>query len=194
LPRGAAAAGTNYIRPMRSLLVTAGVALAVAGGALGAGWSVEASALPSPPTADRMAVDSLVVLQHHLFVASRLRIGGARMVRASCERGWFPRHGTLLTLDDGSRVFYRAVHPRVAPEQYAELELAGCPRVLSPVVAHLLQSGVDAHARRVWLGTPAIALHISRITLYVTPKHFVPLGVAIREPSFSGTSRLSFSA
>lgn len=179
---------------MRSLLVTAGVALAVAGCALGAGWSVEASALPSPPSADRMAVDGLVVLQHHLFVASTLRVDGRRTVRASCERGWFPQHGTLLTLSDGARLFYRAAHPRVTAAQHAELELAGCPRVLSPVVARLLQGGVVARAEHVWLGTPAIALHMSRITLYVTPRHFVPIGVGIDEPSFSGKSRLSFSA
>lgn len=179
---------------MRSLLVTAGVALAVGLGALAAGWSVEASALPSPPSADRMAVDSLVVLQHHLFVSSRLRVDGGRTVRASCARGWFPEHGTLLTLGGGARVFYRADHPHVTSAQRAELELAGCPRVLSPLMAHLLQSGVRARATRSRLGRPAIALHISWLTLDVTPKRFVPVGVSIREPFFSGRSHLSFSA
>lgn len=174
--------------------MTAGIALAVGGCALGAGWSVEASALPSPPSADRMAVDSLVVMEHHLFVASTLRVDGGTAVRASCSRGWFPRHGTLLTLGDDAHVFYPAVHPHVTRMQGAELELAGCPRVLSPVVAGLLQRGVHARATRVWLGMPAIALRISRITLYVTPKHFVPIGVGIREPSLRGESRLSFSA
>jgi hypothetical protein len=178
---------------VRSLLVTAGVALAIGGGALGAGWSVEASALPAPPSADRMAVDSLVVLQHHLLVAGALRIDGGRAVRTSCTRGWFPQHGTLLTLSDGAHVFYRAVHPRVTRTQKAELELAGCPRVLSPLVAHFLQSGVDARATRTWLGRPALALHLAWLTLDVTPRRFVPIGVRIREPSFSGESRLSFS-
>ena len=173
--------------------MTAVVALAVGGGALAAGWSVEASALPSPPSADRIAVDTLVVLQHHLFVASRLRIDGVGTVRASCARGWFPKHGTLLTLSDGAHVFYRATHPLVTAAQQNELELAACPHVLSPVVAHLLQDGVGAHASRAWLDGPAIALRISWLTLYVTPKHFVPVGVAVRKPSFSGVSRLSFS-
>jgi hypothetical protein len=141
-----------------------------------------------------MAVDSLVVLQHHLFVSSRLRIDGGRIVRASCARGWFPRHGTLLTLDGGARVFYRAVHPRVTSAQRAELQLAACPRVLAPLVAHLLQSGVRARTTRVRLGPPAIALHISWLTLDVTSKNFVPIGVSIREPFFSGQSLLSFSA
>jgi hypothetical protein len=179
---------------MRSLLVTVVVALAVGGGAFGAGWSVEASALPSPPSADRIAVDSLVVLQHHLFVASRLRIDGGSTVRASCERGWFPKHGTLLSLDSGARVFYPATHPEVTSAQLAELELAGCPRVLAPLVAHLLQIGVKTRETHVRLGRPAIALHIAWLTLDVTPKRFVPVGVTIRKPSFSGQSRLSFSA
>lgn len=174
--------------------MTAAVALAVGAGALAAGWSVEASALPSPPSADRMTVDSLVVLQHHLFVASALRIDGGRTMQASCIRGWFPRHGTLLTVTGGARVFSRARHPRVTARQEAELELAGCPRVLAPAVASLLQSGVRARAKRVWLGGPAIALRISQITLYVTPKHFVPIGVGIRAPALSGRSRLSYSA
>ena len=178
---------------MRSLLVTAGVALAVGVGALAAGWSVEASALPSPPSADRMAVDSLVVLQHRLFVASRLRIDGGRAVRASCARGWFPKQGTLLTLAGGAHGFYRAVHPHVTTIQRAELELAACPRVLSPLVAHFLQSGVRTRATRARAGRPAIALHLSWLTLDVTPKHFVPVGVSIREPFFTGQSRLSFS-
>jgi hypothetical protein len=128
---------------VRSLLVTAGVALAVGVGALAAGWSVEASALPSPPPADRLAVDNLVVLQHHPFVASRLRTDGGRVVNASCERGWFPKHGTLLTLGDGARVFDGAVRPHVRAVQSIELELAGRPRVLSPLVASLLQSATS---------------------------------------------------
>lgn len=179
---------------MRSFLVTAVVGLAVAAVALGAGWSVEASALPSPTTADRMAVDGLVVLQHHLRVTSRLRMGGRSAVHATCTRGWFPRHGTLLTLSTGARLFFSARDPSVTRTQGAELDLAACPRVLGPAVARLLQDGVRARATRAWLGRPALALHIAWVTLYVTPKRFVPLGVRVRRPPFAGTSRLGFSA
>ncbi|HKT44752.1 MAG TPA: hypothetical protein VJQ85_08115 [Gaiellaceae bacterium] len=178
---------------MRSLLVTAVVALAVGGGALAAGWSVEASALPSPPSADRMAVDALVVLEHRRFVASTLRIDGGPALRATCVRGWFPKHGTLLSVSDGASLFFRAVRPKETSLERAELVLAGCPRVLSPAIAELLQSGVRTHETRTWFGRPATALRIASITLYVTPKHSVPLGVAIHRPWFSGVSRLSFA-
>jgi hypothetical protein len=96
-------------------------------------------------------------------------------------------------VSDGASLFLRAGHPTATPLEHAELLLAGCPRVLSPALAQLLQSGVRARAARTWFGRPATALHVASITLYVTPKHFVPLGVAVHRQWFSGVSRLSFA-
>jgi hypothetical protein len=179
---------------MRSLVVTAFVTFTVTCSALAAGWAVEASALPRPANADRAAVDGLVVLEQHRVVESSLRVGDGPMLRGDCARGWFPAHGTLLTLSDGAHVFDGAGHEQISPTANAELELAGCPHVLSNILARLLQSGVNARAANVWMGRPEIALRIASLTLYVTPKHYVPVGVAIHTGSFSGRSRLAFAS
>ena len=179
---------------MRSLVVTCFVAFAVAFGAVAAGWSLEASALPAPAPGDRAAVDGLVVLDQHRFVRSALRVDGGPAVDAGCRRGWFPRHGTLLTLSNGARVFDPVGHDDLSAKAAAELLLGGCPKVLANTVARLLQNGAPALAKRVWLGGPALAVHISKLTLYLTQKHDVPIGVAIRDGSVTGSSRLTFAS
>jgi hypothetical protein len=178
---------------MRSLAVTAFVAFLVGCGGAAACWTVEASALPRPAPGDRAAVDGLVVLDHHREVESVISIGGRPAVRGSCERGWFPRRGTLLTLGDGARVF-AAAHALVSAQARAELELGGCPRVLAGALARLLQNGARATTTRVWFGRPALAIRVASLTLYVTPAHNVPIGVGIRSPALTGRTRFRFAS
>ena len=182
---------------MRSLALTGLVAVAVGAGALAAAWSVEAAALPSPPSGARAAVDALVVLDHHRVALSAFQLEKGPVLHGTCARGWFPARGTLLTLSDGTRVFVGArADAAPNPVATAELELAGCPRPLGSTVARLLQRGAKVLATRAWLGRPVIAVRIrsraSTLTVYVTPRHFVPVGVALASPFVSGRSRVRF--
>ena len=178
---------------MRSLVVTGLVAFLVACGAAAAGWTVEASGLPRPAPGDRAAVDGLVVLEQYRKAESEVSIDGGPAVRGSCARGWFPQHGTLLTLGDGARIF-EAAHKLPAGKTQAELVLGGCPRVLAGALARLLENGEPATTERVWFGRPALALRVGSLTLYVTPAHDVPIGVAVTSRSLTGHSRIRLAS
>jgi len=182
---------------MRSLAVTGLVAAAVGTCALAAGWSVEAAVLPSPPRGDRAAADAVVVLDHHRFAVSTLQLEDGPILRGRCARGWFPAHGTLLTLSDGARVFEAARADAASdPVATAELELAGCPRELGSAIARLLQDGATVRTSRAWRSRPALAVSLHRgasvLTLYLTPRVFIPIGVALDSPFVSGRSRIRF--
>jgi len=183
---------------MQSLAVTGFVAAAVGACALAAGWSVEAGVLPSPPRGDRAAADAVVVLDHHRFAVSTLRLEAGPTLHGRCAGGWFPARGTLLTLSDGSRIF-ESIRANAAPNAVAaaELALAGCPRLLGSAVARLLQDGATVRTSRAWLGLPTLAVSLRRrasvLTLYLTPKRFIPVGVALDSPFVSGRSRIRFA-
>jgi hypothetical protein len=182
---------------MRSLAVTGLVAAAVGTCALAAGWSVEAAVLPRPPRCDRAAADAVVVLDHRRFTASTLHLGDGPAVRGRCGRGWFPARGTLLTLGNGARVFEAARTDTAAdPVARAELVLAGCPHVLASAIARLLEDGASVRTSRAWLGRPALAVRLrggsTVLTLYLAPRDFIPLGVALDSPFVSGRSRIRF--
>lgn len=178
--------------------VSALVAVAVGGAALLASWSVQAAVLPRPPRGDVAAADAVIVLREHRLVASVLRIDGDRSIHAVCARGWFPDHGTLLRLGDGVRLFapVRAAGVPSDPLATAELELAGCPHVLETAIARLLGSGARVQTARAWLGRPALAVHLhersSLLTIYLTPRRFIPIGVALDGPILEGESRIRF--
>ena len=182
---------------MRSLAVTGLVAAAVGTCALAAGWSVQAAVLPSPPRGDRAAADAVVVLERHRFAVSTLRLEDGPILSGRCSRGWFPARGTLLVLSDGSRIFESA-RANAAPNAVAaaELVLAGCPRMLGAAIARLLQDGTTVRTSRAWLGRPVLAVSLRRaasvLTLYLTPRVFIPVGVALDSPFVSGRSRIRF--
>lgn len=178
------------------------VALAVCGTALAVGWGVQAAVLPRPQKAELAAVDALVVLGEHRHVASRIQIAGRPAVSGTCSEGWFRTRGTLLTFENGVTVFdtgHRLV-VRGASEStrlaVAQLDLAGCPHVLSDTVARLLQSGEPIRGRRVWFGQPALAVRLvdrpAVLTLYLTPRRFVPIGVSLVGPFVSGRGHFRF--
>lgn len=175
---------------MRSLTVTIAVAIGMGAAALGAGWTVQAAALPSPARGDLAAVDALVVLARHRYVVSAMHIGSGPVIDGACLQGWFPRRGTLLRLSDGASVFDHN-HVHLDRRAVAELELAGCPRVLVAKVASLLQNGVRAHTAR---AGDELAVRIpdrpETLTLYVEPKGDVPVGVSLRGPHTTGSSRI----
>jgi hypothetical protein len=182
---------------MRSLAVTGLVAAAVGTCALAAGWSVEAAVLPRPPRGDRAAADAVVDLDHRRVAASTLHVGDEPAVRGRCTRGWFPARGTLLTLGNGARFFEAARTGAAAdPLVRAELVLAGCPRVLASAIARLLEDGASVRTSRAWLGRPALAVRLGRgstvLTLYLAPRAFLPLGVALDSPFVSGRSRIRY--
>jgi len=175
---------------MRSVAVSAAVAIAIGAGALVAAWTVQAATLPRAPRADIAAADALVVLEHHHIASSRLRLDAGRPLAGTCIQGWFPRRGTLLRLSDGTRVLDMRGR-RLSDEDVAELELAGCPRVLASLIARPLVSGARATAVRAE-GLRAVRIRDRRslLTLYLAPHGNVPVGVAIAGPHGSGRSRI----
>jgi len=186
---------------MRGLAVTLLACVGMGAAAAGAGWSIEASALPRPPRADLAAADALVVLDQHRVVDSSLRIDSGPVLHAQCRRGWFfegdrLRRGSLLTPTRGVPVFDTGAHQVISQRATAELNLAGCPPVLSATIGRLLQNAASIRGERAWLGRPVLALRFrdkrALLTLYVTPKRFVPVGVALQGIHVSGSSRIRF--
>lgn len=183
----------NSVQAMRSTAVTLLVAIAVGGGTLLVGWSVQAAGLPRPERGDAAAINALTMLRRYHVVTSRFSIDGGRVLSGRCAAGWFPRRGTLLTLDDGTQIFATA-RTHLTPRALLELELAGCPRILPDRLENLVQQGNAAHAAPTWAGRPALAVRIqaphTTFTLDVAPKVDVPLGLHIVGPLHHGTSRI----
>ena len=195
---------------MRSAVVTLLVACAVGLATFAGGWAVQAASLPPPERSDRVAAHAVAWLLRFRLVESSFRIDGGRVVHGRCLDGWFPSRGggadrgTLLRLDDGVSIVSVPPHsldvdgapggePRGLP--LAQLELAGCPRVLAPLLGGLVQSGRRVRVTRAFAaGRPALAVRIpttrTRIVLYLTPKTDRPIAVSVTTGRDSGRGRL----
>jgi hypothetical protein len=184
---------------MRQTAMTMLVAVAVTGGVLVAGWSLQAAALPAPERGDEAAISALTLLSRYHSVSSTLEIDNGPVVRARCQEGWFPveggiARGTMLVLNDRSRIFTES-DGHITPRMLVELELAGCPRVLPPRLEALVQAGDSTHTTRAWsAGSPALAVHVharrAEFTLYVAPKRDVPLALDVRGARVTGRSSI----
>jgi hypothetical protein len=139
-----------------------------------------------------------------------MRIGDGPVVRGACLQGWFPAHGgrgridrgTFLDLSDGITLVSVLSDGLDVDGRHearglplAQLELAGCSRVLAPRLAAALQSGAPFRISRATAsGRPAIELHIptrrTSIDLYVAPKTYRPLAVSVTSAHYDGRSTL----
>ena len=181
-----------------------GAAAVVAGG-----WALQATALPPPEHADRVAADASAWLHDYRLVVDVFHIDHRRL-EGACLRGWFPGPGrtksraSLLSLGSG-HVFRFTSGRRVSPGSRDRdgqrpgglMALAGCSAKLSSVLASAAQSG--GHALRIERGyaanQPAIALrvgrtHHERLTLYVSPRTYLPIVAIVERGGHTATARL----
>lgn len=163
------------------------VAVVVAGAVFAATSGVLAVGL-APPTRGSLAVARAAqTLGRYRYVSSVIYVGGRR-VPAECYHGWFEDHrgsyvrGTLLRL--GRRDWVRVLRSqrvradgRFAMSPFDALELAGCSRVLAPRLAAYAES----HAIRIRAlrGTGDVALRLHELTLLVSRRADVPVGIEL---------------
>lgn len=192
--------------PVVTLLVACTVGLATFTG----GLAVQAASLPPPERSDRVAARAVAWLLRYRLVESSFRLDGGPVVHGRCLEGWFPStggrvdRGTLLRLDDGVSLVSVPPHsleidgapggePRGLP--LAQLELAGCPRILAPFLGGLAQSSRRVHVTPAFAaGRPALAVRIptarTRIVLYLAPKTDRPIAVSVTSSRRSGRGRI----
>ncbi len=183
---------------MRSLLVAVLGALLIGGAVTASAWSLEAAALPAPEPGDLAALNATAHLEQYRYVESSVRAGGG-VVRARCMTGRFPRRGELLRLGPRTTIADLGGHKlevdgRLRSDPVAYLLLAGCPTVLARTVDRLLQGGATTSSARTWFTRPAIAVRIpdrtAVLTLYLTPRRDILLGVGVVGSRVDGLSRI----
>ena len=170
---------------MRTIGLAAAVAVVVAG----IGLSLQTGVLPGATPGRVAAVRAVRWLERFRYAASTLELGGHH-VRGRCYHGWFggggerSLHGTELVLGDGLSVQALENHlvtrgAQTLPPLNA-LELAGCTTILGSRLATL---AVDAPAvtveRARFDGAPVLALHAERLTVLVSPRSDLPVGVEL---------------
>jgi hypothetical protein len=193
---------------VRSALVTVLVAAAVGAAVLGAGWTVQAAALPAPDRADLIAARAAAWLSGYRFVESVFAVGGRRAVRARCLESWVPatggglqrgtvlhfgRTGTIVLPEQGVLQVLGIAHREPSALTVAQLELAGCPRRLSHMLEVYTQSIPDLHIKRVTVADrPAIGFALplgsGRMEIYVTPRTYRPIALALTAGPYTGHS------
>lgn len=184
---------------VRSLLVAVVGALLIGGAVTASAWSLEAAALPAPQPGDLAVLNATAHLEQYRYVESSVRADGAGVVRARCMTGWFPRRGELLRLGPHTTIADVGGHElevdgRLRADPVAYLLLAGCPTVLARTVDRLLQDGATTSSARTWFTRPAIAVRIpdrtAALTLYLTPRRDILLGVGVFGSRVDGLSRI----
>jgi hypothetical protein len=178
---------------VRTALLSVAVGLVGAVVVAASGWALQASALPPPKPAARIAADTSTWFYDYRLVVDVFHVDHRR-IKGACLRGWFPRPGgpksraSLLSLRFGpvlllpgggqvSRVGGR--RNRLLPARL--LASVGCSGKLAPRLAGVAQSGGDFTAARSYAANqPAIRLKLERLrgerlTLYVSPRTYQPL-------------------
>lgn len=170
------------------------------------GWAIQASALPAPSPATRVAADASAWLHEHRFVVDVFHVDHRRTTGA-CLRGWFPHprppkiRASLLSLDSGSSLLAGRRHPWRAADRHRGqpgriLAFVGCSGELAPVLAAAAQSGGRLSTERGYAANqPAIALELvhgrqERLTLYVSPRSYRPLVAFADLNGLRATARL----
>jgi hypothetical protein len=194
---------------VRGVLVTVAVACLVACGAAVTGWGLQAAVLPPPTKAARVTARAVSWLLRYRLVDSRFRIGDGPPVRGECLQAWIPAphhagedRGTVLALDTGRTLVVspegvrllgpRRPEPKTLP--LVQLDLGGCPRMLAPRLAAILQTK-HIHVERAFAaGYPALAIRVqtkrTRLVVYVTPRTFKPFAVAVDSRRYRAHSRI----
>ena len=148
-------------------------------------------------------------LLRYRLVDSRFRIGDGPPVRGECLQAWIPaphhageNRGTVLALDTGRTLVVSPESVRLLgpgpPEPktlpLVQLDLGGCPRMLAPRLAAILQTK-HIHVERAFAaGHPALAIQVqtkrTRLIVYVTPRTFKPFAVALDSRRYRAHSRI----
>jgi hypothetical protein len=193
---------------VRSALVTLLVAATVGAAVLGAGWTVQAAALPAPDRADLIVARAAGWLSGYRYVESVFAVGGRRAVRAQCLQTWVPanggglqrgtvlhfgRTGTIVVPDGGVLQIRGVAHGEPSPLAVAQLQLAGCPSRLGHMIEAFTQSLPDVHIKRVTVADrPAIGFTLplgsSRMEIYVTPRTYRPIALSLTTGRYTGHS------
>jgi hypothetical protein len=185
---------------VRSVLVAVLGTLLIGGAVTASAWALQSALLPAPERGDFAALAATTSLERYRLVEGSVRVNGATAVRSRCLNGWFGRRGALLQVGPVARILDLGGHRLVVDgtvhgDPVAYLLLAACPRVLNRTVESLVQNGARVSAARAWFGQPALAVRMTgrngvRLTLYMTPKRDILLGVGIHGPRAVGLSRV----
>jgi hypothetical protein len=198
---------------VRAGVVTLLIACLTGAVIVGAGWGVQAGALPSPGRGKLIAAHAAGWLDRYRLVESTFAIGRGRPVHATCVQTWFrgskgsATRGTVLRLGSGRLATVVTLRPsdldvlgtgdRLEPIwlRRFELELAGCPRLLGSQIADLAQSPGSARlVRGSSDGRPVLELQLvtqrSRMLVYLSPVTQRPIGLALAERGITGHSVL----
>jgi hypothetical protein len=178
---------------VRTALLSVAVGLVGAVGVAASGWALQASALPPPKPAARIAADTSAWFHDYRLVVDVFHVDHRR-VKGACLRGWFRRpdgpkvrasllslrFGPVLLLSAGRRVS-RVGGRRNRRLPARLLASVGCSGKLAPRLAGVAQSGADYTAARSYAANqPAVRLKLERVrderlTLYVSPRTYQPL-------------------
>lgn len=193
---------------MRPFLASLPAALAMGAMVFGAGWAVQAAVLPAPQRAAVIAARAAAWLDRYRLVDSTFSIGNGSPVHATCAQTWFPTasggsdRGTLLRLGSGFTVITDLPHDLdVLGRQHreppwltrAQLQLAGCPRLLADNIVVAAQSlgRVSVSLGRA-MGQRAFLLHVlarnRRLIVYLAQRTGKPIGVSITDRGWHGHS------
>ena len=178
---------------MRRVLLSVAVGLAGATAVAGAGWTLEAAALPQPAHADEVTAKAIGWLAAHPSAVDVFHAGHHRL-HGSCSAGVFRKdhtkrafHGMLLSLRPGPVVLfgqYKSFLIHGAPLPFLPRSLAaavGCPGRIASTLDRAMQLGAPVTAERSYAANqPAVKIEIrraddERLTLYVSPDGDRPL-------------------
>lgn len=186
------------------------VALATGSAVLGMGWGVQAAVLPLPRRGALVASHTAAWLLRYRLVESTFSIGKGPAVPATCTETWFRSpdgladRGVVLRMGKGRGIVtLRPRHLDVigAPRGQArwvpraELELAGCSRLLADQIVAAVQS---AHKPRltapVESGRALLALHLRsaplKLVVLVARLTDRPVGLEVAGRTYVGRSVL----
>lgn len=148
-------------------------------------WALQAGALPSPTSADRIAARATFWLQRHPLILDSFHVGRGT-TSGACLRGWFsdgrgPRvRGSLFAQQDSVWLAARLkrrlslLRGRALPATRAALEVTlGCSRELQDLLIEALREGDPLGAKQSHgLGQATVALTLpnldSRLTLEIS--------------------------
>jgi hypothetical protein len=208
----------GQFRPMNSdrrfvALVTRPALVAVIlGGLFAATFFLQETVLPRAARGANDALRMLTWFEHRHLVASSILIDG-RHVHGLCADTWLPirgrrkARGDLLRLDDGFTLFSspgrrlvqvggtrtdRALSPLV------ELELGGCPRLLSRYLESNAQHRRIFGMKRTFLRGVAlvdvtIPIDASRLTLFAEARRYRLVSLAVVARRVGGRSEIRFA-
>ena len=195
---------------MRPRLVTLLVALTTVTAVIAIGWGVQAVALPPPGRAELVAAHAAAWLFRYRLVESTFTIGTGLAVHATCTETWFrlpggqSDRGEVLRMSNGFGIV--TLQPRDLDVigghrgearwlPRAQLELAGCPRLLADQIVRAVKS---AHKPRLTnsseSGRPVLTLHLRstplRLVVLLRPKTDRPVGLRVAGGGYVGHSVL----